>query len=337
LQQTFSNSPTSFGYYFYQGTSMAAPHAAAAAALVIAKGAATTPSAVRARLESTADDLGSDGRDNSYGHGLLNLAAALANTETPTLDPEPEPTQNQAPEADAGDDQTVTDSDNTGSETITLNATDSSDADGTIEKYEWHEADTLLGNEATLSTELPVGVHTITLTVTDNHGVADSDTVTITVEAPATQPTTPEVEVLLSESFENSLNGWTQDSQADWRISTRKAYSGRQSVEIDGTTNNGTLISPLFNANDRNVRIGFSWLIEDNLDSGEYLAFDISTDGGKTWTEYRRLRADQDSEEVWLTNSLEFINVGSFRLRFRGQISSAVEDAYVDAILIETF
>jgi serine protease len=65
----------------YVGTSMAAPHAAAAAALVIATGAAgahPSPQAVTSRLEQTARDLGAPGYDPYYGWGLLNAGAATA-------------------------------------------------------------------------------------------------------------------------------------------------------------------------------------------------------------------------------------------------------------------
>jgi serine protease len=65
----------------YEGTSMAAPHVAAAAALVIATkviGAHPTPGAIEERLKSTARDLGAPGSDTRYGAGLLNAAAATA-------------------------------------------------------------------------------------------------------------------------------------------------------------------------------------------------------------------------------------------------------------------
>ena len=78
LQQTFGyGDPTDFGYWFYHGTSMASPHVAGVAALVIANGV-TGPDAVREVLQSTADDLGPNGWDETYGWGLLNAAAALA-------------------------------------------------------------------------------------------------------------------------------------------------------------------------------------------------------------------------------------------------------------------
>ncbi len=90
---------------------------------------------------------------------------------------------NQPPTANAGPDQTVADADGTGSETVTLDGTASSDADGTIASYDWTEGATPLGSGATLPVSLTVDVHTITLTVTDNDGATGSDTVIVTVLA----------------------------------------------------------------------------------------------------------------------------------------------------------
>ena len=61
------------------GTSMAAPHVAATAALVVASGILgpdPTPDAIERRLEQTARDLGPPGKDPHYGAGLLNAGAA---------------------------------------------------------------------------------------------------------------------------------------------------------------------------------------------------------------------------------------------------------------------
>ncbi len=63
----------------FEGTSMAAPHVAATAALVLASGVLgrhPTPGAVQARLEATARDLGAPGRDDRYGWGLLDAETA---------------------------------------------------------------------------------------------------------------------------------------------------------------------------------------------------------------------------------------------------------------------
>lgn len=75
LQETFDSN--GFGYWFYQGTSMASPHVAAIAALLISHGNATTPDEVRAALQDTALDLGSAGKDTKYGYGLVQAYNAL--------------------------------------------------------------------------------------------------------------------------------------------------------------------------------------------------------------------------------------------------------------------
>jgi serine protease len=64
----------------YVGTSMAAPHVSATAALVIASGvlgANPSPAQVESRLKTTARDLGTPGRDSRYGWGLVDAARAV--------------------------------------------------------------------------------------------------------------------------------------------------------------------------------------------------------------------------------------------------------------------
>jgi subtilisin family serine protease len=58
------------------GTSMATPHVAGAAALVV-EDVGRDPAQVRARLKQTADDLGAPDWDPIYGHGRLNVARAV--------------------------------------------------------------------------------------------------------------------------------------------------------------------------------------------------------------------------------------------------------------------
>jgi serine protease len=82
FQETFlGNSIRDFGLpRGYDGTSMASPHVAAIAALLIAThrlGEHPTPEAVLARIEETARDLGKPGFDSRYGAGLVDAAAAL--------------------------------------------------------------------------------------------------------------------------------------------------------------------------------------------------------------------------------------------------------------------
>jgi lantibiotic leader peptide-processing serine protease len=60
------------------GTSMASPHAAGVAALIVGKnGGSMAPSAVEAKLRASADDLGKPGQDPLYGYGRVNALRAV--------------------------------------------------------------------------------------------------------------------------------------------------------------------------------------------------------------------------------------------------------------------
>ncbi|MCH8062454.1 MAG: S8 family serine peptidase [Chloroflexi bacterium] len=94
---------------------------------------------------------------------------------------------NELPSANAGPDQSVADSDSSGSEDVTLDGSDSTDPDGSISKYEWFEGGAFIATGATPLVSFALGPHTVTLTVTDNGGATSSDSVVITVnEASAT-------------------------------------------------------------------------------------------------------------------------------------------------------
>ena len=67
-----------WGWYFAAGTSMASPHAAGVAALIIGKnGGSMKPAQVEAALRASADDLGKPGNDDYYGAGRVNAYNAV--------------------------------------------------------------------------------------------------------------------------------------------------------------------------------------------------------------------------------------------------------------------
>lgn len=68
---------TGQNWAFYNGTSMATPHVSAVAALVWSYHPTCTSAEIRQVLADTAEDLGTAGRDNSTGYGLVKAQAAL--------------------------------------------------------------------------------------------------------------------------------------------------------------------------------------------------------------------------------------------------------------------
>jgi serine protease len=404
LQQTFGSTTNDWGYWFYEGTSMAAPHVSGVAALLLSYMVASTPDEVRLALQSTAEDHGLTGWDSEYGWGLVDAYAALnysiipnnppvanangpyAGTEdisiafdgsasydqdgdtltyswnfgdgntgtgaTPThaytaggiyavtlvvndgkANSEPSTTTaeiaevNDPPVANAGPDQSAL----TG-KTATFDGSASYDPDGSITSYNWDFGDGSTGSGNIVTHVYAAAqIYAVTLTVTDNGGLQDADTASVTVsEAPT------EIEVL-SDSFEISeWNGlWTEDSQNDWFRSTQRAVSGRYSAEVDGLASNARLISiPIDLKGRTSATITFSWYIESGLDTGEYLAFDISTNGGASWVEKARLRGNVDSENKWHNANINLTNINSLRIRFRGKMSDATEDANVDMVKV---
>ncbi len=85
------------------GTSTAAAHVSAVAALVLAIDDTQTSDDVRTILENTGVDLGDPGYDHKFGHGRLDAAAAVDEVEAPppppppTSTPQPSPTSQPSP------------------------------------------------------------------------------------------------------------------------------------------------------------------------------------------------------------------------------------------------
>ena len=412
LQQTFSSSRrlNDFNYYFFQGTSMAAPHVAGTAALLVANGNATTPDDIRAALESTTQDLGAPGRDDIFGYGLIDAAAALGWNAGPIDNPPTisitNPTEsativgaititanatgisqvdfyidevligsdtaspyeidwdstsvsdgertitataidaasqsrsdsinvivdnvNDAPIANAGEDQILIDIDENGSEVVTLNGSNSYDSDGTIISYEWKKGDTVIAISASTTDTALIGETDYTLTVTDDDGATSTDIVKITVEK------APSEVVVFYDSFEvGEWNGlWVEDSQNDWYRSLQRANEGTYSAEVDGRAVDAALTSIDINLQGKtNAIVTFDWFIEYGLDTGEYLAFDLSVDGG-AWTEYARLKGNEDTENVWHSEEFNISGASSIKLRFHGKMSNSREDANVDNVRV---
>ena len=163
LQQTHDGSDyANFGYWLYQGTSMAAPHVSGVAALLISEGVATTPDEVREALQSTAEDKGPAGCDSGYGWGIVDAYAALSYSAAP----------NVPPVADAGGSYFGTED-----IAITFNGTGSYDSDGDLLTYAWNFGDGSAGTGVNPTHAYTAGgTYTVTLVVND--GKVDSKNTT---------------------------------------------------------------------------------------------------------------------------------------------------------------
>ena len=109
-------------------------------------------------------------------------------TEVPTETPVPTEVPNASPVADAGVDQTVVDADGDGAEAVAFDGTGSADPEGSALAYAWSVDGVVVATGAAATVVLPVGVHTVTLTVTDDQGATASNEVLVAVEpAPAVE------------------------------------------------------------------------------------------------------------------------------------------------------
>ena len=159
------------GYASFGGTSMASPHVAGTAALVIAAGY-TGAATVRTRLQQTADDLGDAGRDNLYGYGLVDAdgAAVAPSGDLP-------PTVSIMSPSDG-----VTVS---GMVAITADASD----DGSVTEVEFFvDGSSIFVDTASPwsadwdSTSVANAGHTITATAKDDAGQTTPDSITVSVD-----------------------------------------------------------------------------------------------------------------------------------------------------------
>ena len=161
------------GYAYYDGTSMATPHVSGVAALVWSNVPSKTNAEIRAALQITAEDLGTAGKDNSYGYGLIRAKAALDYLGGGS------PPANQAPVASFNRSCTNLDCSFTSTST---------DADGTVASWSWDFGDGGTANVANPShTFASEGTKTVTLVVTDNNGAA-SNTASQTFNVTAAPP-----------------------------------------------------------------------------------------------------------------------------------------------------
>ena len=199
IRTTYPNN----SYVNYSGTSFSSPVAAGVAALMVAANPAITADEIEAGIFATAVDIGASGNDNVFGHGLVDAAAAVnyaVNLGSFV-----------APTASISADSTSVPF----GSFVALTAANSSDDDGTIVSYQWDLGDgTNSTNVDVIHTYDAAGVYQVNLTVTDNDGLTDSDSVLIEVtnQLPVAVIDSAVNEVAVGETiFLSGLNSYDTD------------------------------------------------------------------------------------------------------------------------------
>ncbi len=160
-------------YDSLSGTSMATPHVAGALALALSCDPSLSNVQLRQMMQDTAEDLGTTGWDNIYGHGLLRIDTLVNAIGTCGGGGGP---SNGAPTA------SFTHSANDLS--VSFDGSGSSDPDGDALSYSWSFGD---GNTASgvnpSHTYASPGTYTVTLTVDDGNGGSDASSQSVTVSS----------------------------------------------------------------------------------------------------------------------------------------------------------
>ena len=255
--------------------------------------------------------------------------------------------ENISPNADAGPSQTVTD-DGDGSEIITLDGSASVDPDGTIANYEWKENGVVIGSDRIVSVSLGVGEHTIELTVTDNSGADDSDTVVINVQEyvppPPPPPPPPGPVQVFFDDFQSASIGSSEtkwNAAGNWSIRSPKernisgypasnliAHADDCDSECTLTMSNNLDLSGYASAELKMHRY-----VDRSIDGGEYLK--VEGFNGTSWVQLGFWTHRNGDDDKWhqeiITLTQEFL-VPNFKIRFSSLESSALEDAEIDDI-----
>ncbi len=197
------------------GTSMASPHVAGVAALVLQSGH-QSPSNVRSAIVNNA----TSGVVSSVGSGSPNLllySGFVGGGSTPNNPP------------------TASFTFSCSNLACSFNGSGSSDGDGSISSYHWNFGDGTSGSGSTPSkTYSAGGTYSVTLTVTDNGGANGSQTRSVTVTAPSGGGNVVFIQGL------SGTSAYTNPSRRQWRATVTALVHNSSGQVVSGATVTGS-------------------------------------------------------------------------------------------------
>ena len=182
------------------------------------------------------------------------------------------------PEAAAGDDENVYLGDEGDVITVTLDGSDSSDAEGALSGYSWRENGAEIGSGESADVDFALGHHIVTLVVTDADGNEALDQVAITIN-PGT---------LAGDSFETAdlTHGWGSWAGPWWTLNGvklgRPAVHGWRGARMRGTNSLGRIATV---PGARDVRLTF-WARVTSYEEGDGCQVKYRSDEGPYTTLY---------------------------------------------------
>ena len=222
------------GYGTKNGTSMASPHVAGAAALVLWANPGWSNDQVRTQLQVTAQDLGTSGHDSQYGHGLVQANGAAS--VDPPNDP---PTASISSPADGSNPASGATINFAGS------ASDTEDDDATLtSSLVWTSSiDGSIGSSGSFSKTLSDGNHTITASVTDSGGKTGDKHLNVTLALKddlgnAVAGASVSIDLFRNGTTPASITG-TTGTNGKVILSRKNAKSGKYSTTVTAVTASG--------------------------------------------------------------------------------------------------
>lgn len=213
-------------YAYMSGTSMACPHAAGTAVLIL-KSASLTPAQVKTILQTTAVDLGTVGFDTSYGYGRIDAADAVGkSTPTPDFSMSTPSTAINVPAGSSGA-QTVTITSLNGfSGTVGLSTTAPTGWTATLNPTSpTVTAGGTVSSTVTVSVPSSATAGTYAVAVTGVSGsLTHSATVTVTVPLAPTTPSAPQTLIATPADSQVALLWSAPASDGGAAISNYKIY-----------------------------------------------------------------------------------------------------------------